>query len=64
MVVLFTQMVSPNKIYEKERRGWNLYYDTLDAVETALGKNDTYANDLKRKAQTIIGRCTVSLNKR
>ena len=55
---------SLRRIYEKERSGWNLYYDTLDAVEKALGKNDTYANDLKRKAQTIIDRCAVSLNKR
>jgi hypothetical protein len=49
--------------YEKERQGWNLYYDTLEAVETALDKNDAYANDLKHKAQTIINRCVVRVNK-
>jgi len=58
------QNSSLRRIYEKERRGWNLYYDTLDAVETALGKNDAYANDLKRRAQTIIDRCAVRVNKR
>ena len=45
--------------YEKERRGWNLYYDTLDAIERALSKNDRYASDLKRKARAFIDRCAV-----
>jgi hypothetical protein len=48
----------------KERQGWNLYYDTLDAVERALDKNSLYANDLKRKAQTIIDQCAVGVIKR
>lgn len=50
--------------YEKERQGWNLYYDTLDAVERALNKNSLYAKDLKRKAHTIIDQCAVSVIKR
>jgi hypothetical protein len=50
--------------YEKERQSWNLYYDTLDAVEKALNKNGLYANDLKRKAHTIIDQCAVSVIKR
>jgi hypothetical protein len=49
--------------YEKERHGWNLYYDALEAVETALDENDAYANGLKQKAQTIISRCAVRVNK-
>jgi hypothetical protein len=50
--------------YEKERQGWNLYYDTLDAVESALDKNSLYANDLKRRAHTIIDQCAVGVIKR
>jgi hypothetical protein len=50
--------------YEKERQGWNLYYDTLDAVERALDKNSLYANDLKRKAHTIIDQCAVGVIKK
>jgi hypothetical protein len=50
--------------YQKERQGWNLYYDTLDAVERALNKNSLYANDLKGKAHTIIDQCAVGVIKR
>ena len=45
-------------------RGWNLYYDTLDAVEGALNKNSLYAGELKRKAHTIIDQCAVGVIKR
>jgi hypothetical protein len=50
--------------YAKELQGWNLYYDTLDAVERALNKNSLYANDLKRKAHTIIDQCAVTMIKK
>jgi hypothetical protein len=50
--------------YEKERQGWNLYYDTLDAVERALNKNSLYAKDLKHKANTIIDQCALGVIKR
>jgi hypothetical protein len=55
---------SLKKQYEKEKQGWHLYYDTLDAVETALNKNNHYANDLKRKAHRLIDRCAVGVIKR
>ena len=55
---------SLKKQYEKERQGWNLYYDTLDAIERALNKNSPYAKDLKRKAHTIIDQCAVGVIKR
>jgi hypothetical protein len=58
------QNSSLRRQYEKERLGWNLYYDILEAVETALGKNDAYANDLKHKAQTIINQCAIRVDKR
>jgi hypothetical protein len=45
--------------YVKERRGWDLYYDTLSALEDALNKNDDYALDLRDKAKQIIGECSV-----
>jgi hypothetical protein len=45
--------------YEKERHGWNLYYDILDAVEEAIEKKDPFAVELKKKAQVIIQECAV-----
>ncbi|MEA3347264.1 MAG: hypothetical protein U9Q21_04160, partial [Candidatus Auribacterota bacterium] len=50
--------------YEKERLGWNLYYDTLAAVERALQKNDSFALELRRKAKKIIGQCLIRFNEK
>jgi hypothetical protein len=46
--------------YEKERLGWNLYYDTLSAVEDGLNKGDGFALDLKKKAECIVRQCAIS----
>ena len=46
--------------YEKERLGWNLYYDTLAALEDALDQNDDFALDLHNKAKRIITECLVN----
>jgi len=45
--------------YERERHGWNLYYDILDAVEEALAKKDPIAVEFRKKAQEIIQECAV-----
>jgi hypothetical protein len=46
--------------YEKERRGWNLYYDILEALEKALAKKDPFAIALQQKARAIVQECAVS----
>ena len=46
--------------YKRERRGWNLYYDILEAVEQALERKDPFALELQKKAQAIIQECKVS----
>jgi len=45
--------------YEKEQNSWNLYYDTLSAVEDALRNNDSFALELRKKAESIIYQCYV-----
>ncbi|MBW2566682.1 MAG: hypothetical protein JRE24_07335, partial [Deltaproteobacteria bacterium] len=45
--------------YVKERRGWDLYYDTLSVLEDALNENDPFALDLRHQAKLIIGECSV-----
>jgi hypothetical protein len=45
--------------YEKERLAWNIYYDTLSAVENALRDDDAFAHELKQKAQAIIKACGI-----
>jgi hypothetical protein len=45
--------------YEKERFAWDLYYDTLSAVEEGLREDDSFALKLKRKALAIIKECAI-----
>jgi hypothetical protein len=45
--------------YQTERLGWNLYYDTLEAVEDALKHEEGFALDLRKKAQRIIRQCAI-----
>jgi len=46
--------------YQKERNGWHLYYDILDALETADKKQDSFAASLKQNTEAIICQCDVS----
>jgi hypothetical protein len=46
--------------YRRERRGWDLYYDILEAVEQALEKKDPFALELQKKAQAMIRECKIS----
>lgn len=45
------------KSYEKERDGWGLYYDILDAIEKGLKENDGFSQALREKAENIIKGC-------
>ncbi len=45
--------------YEKERQGWNLYYDILAALETALNEGDPFALQMRDKAQNLIDHCHI-----
>ncbi|MGD8253764.1 MAG: hypothetical protein PVF48_05160 [Syntrophobacterales bacterium] len=44
---------------EKERLGWNLYYDLLVALEEALSQKDGFALELQEKAEKIVGACYI-----
>ncbi len=48
--------------YARERRGWDVYYDTLAALETALQDKDTYAMELRDRASEVIGACRIGEN--
>jgi hypothetical protein len=48
--------------YHHERLGWNLYYDTLTAIEDALQQGDPFAEALRKQAQHIIGGCIIGSN--
>ncbi|MBE9546032.1 MAG: hypothetical protein IMF10_00885 [Proteobacteria bacterium] len=50
--------------YEKERLGWNLYYDTLSAMEDALKNGDGFALELRKKAKSIIKQCSIRFGSR
>ncbi|MGD8252173.1 MAG: hypothetical protein PVF20_07655 [Desulfobacterales bacterium] len=48
-----------NHRLREERAGWNIFYDALSALETALDRGDPYARDLKRRANALVSRCRI-----
>lgn len=48
--------------YRKEKTAWNLFYDTLSALDDALGKADEFAMRLRKKAEEIVKECRVNTN--
>lgn len=48
-------------IYEREKSGWDLYYDLLDAVEAGIQAGDAVALELREKARALID--AVRINK-
>jgi hypothetical protein len=52
----------PSKLkqqYEKERLAWDLFYDTLSAVEEGLKNEEVFARDLKTRAESILNDCKI-----
>lgn len=47
------------KQYERERAGWNLYYDTLEMIESSLRNGDDFALSLRQKFREIIKDCEI-----
>lgn len=47
--------------YERERREWDLYYDTLEAVERAVGRGDSFGLELQDRAMKILEQCAVAV---
>lgn len=45
--------------YKKERLGWNVFFDTLNAVEEALNQKEAFALELRTKARKIIAQCAL-----
>ena len=45
--------------YLRERRGWDLYYDVLDALEGALEDDDSFALEIRDAARGIVEGCAV-----
>ena len=45
--------------YERERLGWDLYYDTLSAVGDGLNDGDAFALELQTRAKSIVNDCAI-----
>ncbi|MFZ7128529.1 MAG: hypothetical protein ACOWWM_20435 [Desulfobacterales bacterium] len=46
--------------YREERAGWDIFYDTLSALENALARRDPFAIDIQRCACRLIAGCRLS----
>ncbi len=45
--------------YEREKKAWNLYYDILDKIESALKKEDQFAIELQERAKKLVSNASV-----
>ena len=45
---------------KKERLGWDIYYDVLEALENGLKEKDGFAIKLQNKARGIMQRCLIT----
>ncbi len=45
---------------EREREGWDLYYDVLSAIEEDLRRDAKFARELRSEARELVRRCCVS----
>ncbi len=43
-----------SQCFQDEKRGWDNYYDILDAIEKGLGKKEEFALSLRAKAQSLM----------
>jgi hypothetical protein len=48
-------------LYNKEKTGWDIFYDILDNAENALAHGDTFTTELKKKVFSIIESCKIKM---
>jgi hypothetical protein len=48
------------RAYAQERRGWQLFYQALDAVEAGLQQQEPWALEVQAAAQKIVANCQVN----
>lgn len=46
--------------FNKEKRGWDLFYNALDSIEAGIKGDDPFALELKAKAVAIIDNCRIN----
>ena len=51
---------SLKQIYENEKKGWDIYYDTILAIEDGIKCEDFFSLELQKKAKKIIKACAIS----
>jgi len=52
----FGETAALKRRYEYEHQGWDLYYNTLAAIENGVKAGDEFALDLRRTAQDLVKR--------
>ncbi len=50
----FADETKIQELYEREKSGWDLYYDTLNAMEKGLGEDDQFTETLRDKAMELV----------
>jgi hypothetical protein len=48
--------------FNRERQGWNFYYNILDIVEKNIRKGDPFAIELQKKAKELVKGCKINFS--
>lgn len=54
-----TYLKNLEKIYRKEKNGWDLYYDILQILKTKIEEGDQRAQDIRKRSLKIISDCKI-----
>ncbi|MEF9437443.1 MAG: hypothetical protein L0922_01335, partial [Candidatus Mariimomonas ferrooxydans] len=46
--------------FQKEKQGWDMFYDILDIVEEKLKKGDAFASELQKQARNMVKKCKIN----
>jgi hypothetical protein len=48
--------------YQREKQGWDIYYDILDYLEKGLQEADAFALELQKKARILVEDCRINFS--
>jgi hypothetical protein len=48
------------KQFDKEKQGWDIFYDVLDKAEENIGQNDSFALEMKEKVEVLVESCRIN----
>jgi len=48
--------------YQREKHGWDIYYDILEHIEKGLKEGSAFSLELQKKAKFLVENCRIKFN--